>query len=87
MNRFREKPKEVKAVQYKGFESFTALKEFMGEFFNSRVLFRPGSEELIIPTEQGNRNAYVNDYIVKTEIGDYVPFRPDIFESIYEKVE
>jgi len=86
MTRYRKKPVLINAIQYRGVDSFPLLKKFMGDKFDD-LLFRPVSQQLIIPTLEGDHNANVNDWIIKGVQGEFYPCKPDIFQATYEKVE
>lgn len=58
----------------------------MGNEFE-KVLFKPNSEKLIIPTLEGDHETSVGDYIIKGIKGEFYPCKPDIFEATYEKVK
>lgn len=85
MVKFRKKPIEIEAIQYRGRNSFPLVKKFMGDEFDE-VLFRPISQQLIIPTLEGDHHAEVGDWIIKGIKGEFYPCKPDIFEETYEKV-
>jgi hypothetical protein len=88
MPKYRKKPVVIEAVKYNGFVSFPELKQFFGEeTFNKEIMFRPTSENLIIPTLEGNMEARINDYIIKGINGEFYPCKPDIFEKTYEVAE
>ena len=57
----------------------------MGNEFE-KVLFKPISEKLIIPTLEGDHEASVGDYIIKGVQGEFYPCKPDIFKQTYEKI-
>lgn len=86
MAKYRKKPVVIEAVHYRGHNSFPLVKKFMGDEFD-KVLFRPTSEQLIIPTLEGEHNADVGDWIIKGIKGEFYPCKPDIFEQTYELVD
>lgn len=86
MAKYRKKPIVVEAVQYLGYESLPEIAQFMKDEY-LRVLFKPVSEQLIIPTLEGDHEANVGDWIIKGIKGEFYPCKPDIFEQTYEKVE
>lgn len=85
IKKYRKKPVIVEAVQYKGHNSFPLVKKIMGDDFE-KVLFRPFSEKLIIPTLEGDIEVSVGDYIIKGVKGEFYPCKPDIFKATYEEV-
>lgn len=86
MAKYRKKPVEIEAIQYRGHNSFPLLKKFMGDEFEE-VLFRPFSEKIIIPTLEGDHEASIGDYIIKGVQGEFYPCKPDVFEQTYELVD
>lgn len=85
IKKYRKKPVVVEAVQYRGHNSFPLVKKIMGDDFE-KVLFRPFSEKLIIPTLEGDIEVSIGDYIIKGVQGEFYPCKPDIFEATYEEV-
>lgn len=85
MAKYRTKPVTVEAVQYFGVESFPELEIFMDDEYY-RVLFQPGSEQLIILTSESDYRVEVGDWIIRNEKGEFYSCKPDIFNEIYEKV-
>ena len=78
--KYRKKPIVIEAVQYDGtLESLNSLyiPEVGQEFL---------SDEIIIPTLEGDMVAKPSDYIVKGIKGEFYPCKADIFEATYEKV-
>ncbi len=45
------------------------------------------SDELIIPTLEGNMIASKGDYVIKGIKGEFYPCKPDIFEASYDLTE
>ena len=85
IKKYRKKPVIVEAVQYRGHNSFPLVKKIMGDDFE-KVLFRPFSEKLIIPTLEGDIEVSIGDYIIKGVKGEFYPCKPDIFKATYEEV-
>lgn len=86
MAKYRKKPVVIEAIQYKGYNSLPLVKKLMGNEFE-KVLFKPISEKLIIPTLEGEHEVSVGDYIIKGVQGEFYPCKPDIFEMTYELVD
>lgn len=84
--KYRKKPVVIEAIQYRGYNSLPLVKKLMGNEFE-KVLFKPNSEKLIIPTLEGDHETSVGDYIIKGIKGEFYPCKPDIFEATYEKVK
>lgn len=45
------------------------------------------SEEMIIPTLEGDMKASVGDYIITGVNGEQYPCKPDIFKKTYEPID
>jgi hypothetical protein len=83
MPKFRKKPVVIEAVQWTGdnlMEVFALTNaQELGEDFIS--------DDLTIPTLEGEMTARKGDYIIKGIKGEIYPCKPDIFEATYELVE
>lgn len=77
MARFRSRPAECEAEQFKGFY---------------HTPYPPGVEVYLqscyVVTAHGDRiNLHVGDWVVKEPIGDgYYPVKPDVFEKRWEPI-
>ena len=83
----------VEAMIYTGKNSHDICTSSWGTNFKAvtKVLYKDNKlqsvEEFIeIPTKDGDLRAYPGYYIVKNK-GRFYPFIPDLFESIFEKLE
>lgn len=82
--KFRQKPVEIEAIQYLGFEeNGKECEEFLGDSFeevgawwNEIYIYRSG--EVVVA------NKY--DWIVRDSDGEYLLYKPDAFEKMYERV-
>ena len=85
MAKFRKKPVEIEAVQWRG--SNPLLPEmFMkgsGAYLDKS---NPQLGEIVIPTLEGIMRASVDDWIIKGVNGEFYPCKPDIFQKTYEEV-
>jgi hypothetical protein len=83
MPKFRKKPVVIEAVQWTGdnlMEVFALTNaQELGEDFIS--------DDLTIPTLEGEITAMKGDYIIKGVKGSIGTCKPDIFEAKYEPVE
>lgn len=80
--RYRKKPVEVEAIQYKGtLKSYEEIQNFFGMMFDVDRMLR-----IQIPTLEGVMSASKGDYIIKGVKGELYPCKPDIFEQTYEAV-
>lgn len=80
MTKYRKKPVEIEAIQFKGTNIAQCL-----SFLKGQYLFENNS--LKIKTLEGNMLVSTDDYIIKGVNGEFYPCKPDIFEKTYEKVE
>lgn len=77
MPRFRKRPVEVEAVQYRG-DNKIEIEEFVGK----TILSTPDNA-LVIETPSGNVNATPDDWIVQDVRGMFYPVKSDIFHKTY----
>lgn len=87
MKRYRKKPVEVEAVQFK--DDAEVLCELSAFIDNQdlRVDYAdPENPVLKIETLEGVMKASVGDYIIKGVNGEFYPCKPDIFQKTYEEV-
>lgn len=85
--KYRKKPVEIEAVQFKDDSADTLIK--LQEFMQSdlRVLFAdPDNPVIKIETLEGIMDASIGDFIIKGVNGELYPCKPDIFEKTYEAV-
>jgi hypothetical protein len=80
MTRFRKRPVEIDAIQYKGPESIPALSEFVGK----TMTIRQGI--IRIRTLEGEMTVTPGDWVIRGVKGEFYPCKPDIFEETYEAV-
>ena len=87
VNRYRTKPYEIEAVQWKGYnleeiEDFVGLSIDILELFKSKNYFT-----ITIKTHKGHCRANVDDYIIKELNGEFYACNPDEFEKKYELID
>jgi len=82
MPKYRKKPIEVEAVQWKG-NNYDEI----NSFFGSRKFIGAENHSVVIRTLEGRMLANVNDWIIKGVKGEFYPCKPDIFEQTYERVK
>ncbi|OHR73991.1 hypothetical protein HMPREF3291_05240 [Bacillus sp. HMSC76G11] len=80
--KYRKKPVEIEAIQWK---KGTALKD-IDNFMNGELKVNHDGC-WYIETLEGDMFPTLNDYIIKGVKGEFYPCKPDIFEMTYEKVE
>ena len=85
--KFRKKPIVIDAMQFDGNNG-----HFINEWAGQNFLYhnfdpaQPLVVKMIIPTLEGDHNAFPFDWIVKGINGEFYPCKPDIFEKTYERV-
>lgn len=79
MTRFRKRPVEIDAIQWKG-DNWAELLPFVAGHAHVR------NRELVIPTLEGEMIANVGDWIIRGVAGEFYPCKPEIFEATYEAV-
>lgn len=89
MKKFRKKPVEIEAIQYKGFMT-EEIKDFVGDSLISQPSLgeEGGSVGYFIKTLEGT--SYMldkNDWIIKGVKGEFYPCKPDVFEKSYDPVD
>ena len=94
MMKYRKKPVEVEAYQYKHLLSddelwrLDATPEWILEAVRNKTLYYDDAHEnLFAKTLEGDMRVSDGDYIIKGVNGEIYPCKPDIFEKTYEKVE
>ncbi len=89
--KYRKKPVEVEACQWKGDNLEEIMKFLNSEFkynkdntyyYTDKFLY--DEDGLIIRTLEGLMKASIGDYIIKGVNGEYYPCKPDIFKKTYE---
>lgn len=87
-NKYRKKPVEIEALQYKK-GNIHRVMSWIEKFVkhNSEVIaYNNKSNNYEIKTLEGNHTVSEGDYIIKGVKGEFYPCKPDIFEQTYEKV-
>ena len=89
IKKYRKKPVEIEAIQFKRNE-FEDINEFTeGNAFNFRTerCINRKSSYCEIKTLEGTMTATEGDYIIKGVNGEFYLCKADIFEKTYEPVE
>jgi hypothetical protein len=79
MPKFRKKPVEIEAMQWKG-NNIQEMKAFYPRSFCSPTR----GNIMEIHTLEGVMTAQEGDYIIKGVQGEFYPCKPDIFAETYE---
>lgn len=80
MPKFRKKPVVIEAVRWTG-ENLSEVVKFMGAGQYQQDFV---SNDLVIPTLEGEMKASPGDWIIRGVKGELYPCKPDIFEMTYE---
>lgn len=81
--RFRKRPAEVDAVQWKG-DNLAEIAAFVGR--TEAELDRGAGGQITILTLEGPVRATRRSWVVKGTEGEFWPVREDIFPRIYEHI-
>lgn len=86
--KYRKKPVVIEAWQWNGqdqreWPNWIEDWERDGRY----VTWNSASEEMTIPTLEGDHTATKGDWIIRGIKGELYPCKPDIFEATYEPVE
>lgn len=88
MPKFRKKPVEIEAIQYKGYDiNPIEVQVFIGDgSWNWRWPSGGTKPELYIQTLEGELHVSPNDWIIKGVKAEFYPCKPDIFNATYDPV-
>ena len=84
MAKYRKRPVVIEAIKWE------ATKQSFDEIVKFGIRWNPGdmgSDSFYIQTLGVEMKVTKGDYIIKDEIGEFYPCKPDIFKKTYEKVE
>ena len=81
MSKYRKRPVEIEAIQWKG-DNFVEIDNFITIEHETY----PKAGIIKIPTLEGVMTATEGDYIIKGIDGEFYPCKPDIFKKTYEKI-
>ncbi len=84
--RYRKKPVEIEAVQWKGSNGEECL-AFLGKSFGGFTDRFSDDDDIIVLTLEGQHIASCYDYLIRGVKGEHYPCKPDIFAMTYEPVE
>jgi len=90
MTRFRKKPVEIDAFQFKGLsaplEYQLQLDDWLVDMGGRAAGIKYVGSEILIPTLEGTMVASAGDWIIRGVKGEFYPCKPDVFDITYEKV-
>jgi hypothetical protein len=89
--KYRKKPEVVNAVIWNGNEFENGIPSWIGNALRSKPgskgsVFRTGDKVQVFASD-GMMIADPGDWIIKTKNGDMYPCKPDVFKTLYEKME
>lgn len=84
-NLYRKKPVVIEAIQFTG-SNYKEVREF-SKGNATPLWFGQRPFAMLIPTKEGNMEAFLGDWVIKGVAGEYYPCKPDIFEKTYEKMD
>ena len=86
--KYRKKPLEVEAMQFKRYNFGDIVKFTNGKAINFQIerIYANGECWCEIQTLEGVMKVNENDYIIKGVNGEFYPCKPDIFNKAFEKV-
>jgi hypothetical protein len=91
--KFRKKPVEIEAVQFKGFVKenkqvvLNDNPDWVQKAFNRKALYIDEADKLSVRTLEGVMRVSVGDWIIKGVKGELYPCKPDIFDATYDEVK
>lgn len=90
--RFRKKPVEIEAIQYRpDIPNCEAVAHFLGwsndEWWYSCDEDDHENAKWTIPTLEGDMEASPGDWIIRGVQGEFYPCKPDIFAATYDPVD
>ncbi len=89
VKKFKKRPVVIEAIQWTG-ENYDKVCQFTGitQIGRTRIAFSDGgiSDQLVIPTLEGEHRANLGDFIIQGIKGEFYPCKPDIFEQTYKPV-
>lgn len=90
MTRYRKKPVEIDAFQFKGpsapLNYQLTLDDWLVDMGGLEAGLKYVSDTIEIPTLEGTMVASPGDWIIKGVKGEFYPCKPDVFDITYEKV-
>lgn len=83
MKKYKTKPNEIEAVEWRG-SNIREMLDFYPEVITEENDY--GELMIKISTLEGVMMANVGDYIIKGLRGEYYPCKPDVFHKKYEEI-
>jgi len=83
--KYRKLPVEIEAFEWTG-DNLTELMEWEKIHGINEPIFLHGTDQLTIPTLEGDHIASPGDYIIQGVQGEIYPCKPEIFKQTYEPV-
>ena len=79
---YTKKPITIEAIQWDG--DIEKANSFLGEAFGVDWRFCENSNDIVIPTLEGEMICWIGNYLIKGVEGEFYPCRKDIFEKTYD---
>lgn len=88
MTKFRKKPVEIEAVEYRGDNAYGEMTPWLSDAIGGGVVtFTPADAALNIKTLEGSHLASPGDWIIRGIKGELYPCKPDIFAATYDRID
>ena len=88
--KYRKKPVVIEAKQFTNSSDVNESEDGIFEWLDWECPdcdWSDDTQQIILPTLEGEMLASVGDWIIKGVQGEFYPCKPDIFEQTYEPVE
>lgn len=90
MTRYRKKPVEIDAFQFRGVSAPLGyqlnLDDWLVDMGGLEAGVKYVGDTIEIPTLEGTMVASPGDWIIRGVKGEFYPCKPDVFDITYEKV-
>lgn len=86
---YRKKPVVIEAMQFTRDADVNEADDGLFAWLDAErpdYWYDPDTNEIVIPTLEGDMRASVGDWIIRGVAGEFYPCKPDIFEATYEPV-
>lgn len=81
--RYKKKPVEISAMEYKTLQDAEPIVRWMG---GGTIEMDSRDGKIVIHTLEGDMTASLGDFIIQGVQGEFYPCKPDIFEKTYDPV-
>lgn len=84
--KFRKKPVIIEAVQFKDFDDYLTILQWMKESGPAGAKAQYDAPVVLVHTLEGVMAASPGDWVIRGVKGEFYPCKPDIFSATYEDV-